>query len=63
MQLRSQITSFKHEDREALALVWDRMKEAIRNCPNHGMEEWLILHMFYNALRLKTNGLRIWRLP
>ena len=32
------------------------MKEAIRNCPNHGMEEWLILHMFYNALNpmLKT---------
>jgi hypothetical protein len=26
------------------------MKEAIRNCPNHGMEEWLILHMFYNGL-------------
>jgi hypothetical protein len=51
MQLRSQITDFKQEDREPLALVWDRMKEAIRNCPNHGMEEWLILHMFYNALR------------
>ena len=50
MQLHSQITSFKQEDREPLALAWDRMKEAIRNCPNHGMEEWLILHMFYNAL-------------
>ena len=22
----------------------------MRNCPNHGMEEWLILHLFYNAL-------------
>jgi hypothetical protein len=26
------------------------MKEEMRNCPNHGMEEWLILHLFYNAL-------------
>ena len=26
------------------------MKEAIRNYPNHGMEEWLLLHMFYNGL-------------
>ena len=56
MQLRSQITGFKQEEREPLALAWDRMKEAIRNCPNHGMEEWLILHMFYNGLNhmLKT---------
>ena len=22
----------------------------MRNCPNHGMEEWLILHVFYHAL-------------
>ena len=32
-----------------LALAWERMKEAIMNCPNHGMEEWLILHLFYNG--------------
>jgi hypothetical protein len=25
------------------------MKEFIRNYPNHRMEEWLILHLFYNA--------------
>ena len=50
MQLCSQITGFKQEEREPLALAWDRMKEAIRNYPNHGMEERLILHMFYNGL-------------
>ena len=26
------------------------MKEAVRSYPNHGMEEWLVLHLFYNAL-------------
>jgi hypothetical protein len=50
MQLRSHITGFKQEEREPLALAWDRLKEAIRNCLSHGMEECLILHMFYNGL-------------
>ena len=50
MQLRSNITGFRQEDREPLELAWERMKEFIRNCPNHGMEDWLILHLFYNAL-------------
>jgi hypothetical protein len=50
MQLRSKITGFRKEDRDPLALAWERMKESVRNCPNHGMEQWLILHSFYNAL-------------
>src|SRR5438105_3574770 len=50
MQLHSNITCFRQEEREPLALAWNRMKEAVRNCPNHGMEEWLIIHIFYNAL-------------
>ena len=28
----------------------DRIKEALTNCPNHGLDELLILHMFYNGL-------------
>jgi hypothetical protein len=50
MQLRSNITSFRQEEREQLALAWERMKESVRSYPNYGMEEWLILHLFYNAL-------------
>ena len=50
MQLRSNITGFRQEDREPLALAWGRMKEFVRNSPNHGMEDWLILHLFYDAL-------------
>jgi hypothetical protein len=38
MQLRSNIIGFRQEDREPLALAWERMKEFVRNCPNHGME-------------------------
>lgn len=56
MYLLSNITGFMQEDREPLGVGWDRMKEAIRNCHNHGMDVWLILHIFYNALNplLKT---------
>jgi hypothetical protein len=50
MQLHSNITGFKQEDREVLALAWERMKEATMNYPSHGMENWLFLHLFYNAL-------------
>ena len=50
MQLRSNITGFRQEEREPLVLAWERMKECIRNCSSHGMEDWLILHLFYNAL-------------
>ena len=46
MQLCSQITNFKQEEHEPLQM----MKDVVRNCPNHGMEEWLILHIFYNSL-------------
>jgi hypothetical protein len=50
MELRSNITGFRKEDHKPLALAWKMMKESIRNRTNHGMEEWLILYLFYNAL-------------
>src|SRR4051812_3193972 len=29
----------------------------MRNCPSHGMEDWLILHLFYNALNLVSKSM------
>ena len=57
MQLRSNITGFRQEEREPLALAWERMKECLRNYPNHGMEDWLILHLFYNALNTVSKSM------
>jgi hypothetical protein len=37
-QLRSNITCFRQEYHEPLALAWERMNESVRNCPNYGME-------------------------
>jgi hypothetical protein len=50
MQLQSNIIGFRQEDHEPLALAWERMNKSVRNCLNHGMDQWLILHLFYNAL-------------
>lgn len=61
MQPRANIIGFHQEDREPLAVAWDRMKEAVRNCPNHRMEEWLILHALYNALNPMSNKCLIQR--
>src|SRR4051812_45015865 len=29
----------------------------MRNCPSHGMEDWLILHLFYNALNTVSKSM------
>jgi hypothetical protein len=50
MQLQSNITGYRQEDSEPLAVAWERMEESVRNCPNHVMEQWLILPLYYNAL-------------
>ena len=36
MQLRSNINGFRQEEREPLALAWERMKECMRNVPVMG---------------------------
>jgi hypothetical protein len=69
MQLRSNITGFRQEDHEPLGLTWERMKESARNCTNHEMEQWLILHffimplilhLFYNTLEMSLR-IEMWR--
>jgi hypothetical protein len=50
MQVHSNIIGFRQENYDPLALAWESMKESVRNCPNHGMKEWLVLHLFYHAL-------------
>ena len=37
MQLRSNIIWFRQEEHEQLVLAWERMKEVVMSCPNHGM--------------------------
>lgn len=52
--LRSQINGFKHKDRESLFESWERYKDIMRLCPYHGIEQWIIIHTFYNGLLFNT---------
>ena len=52
--LRSQISDFRQKDNESLFDAWERYKDMLRLCPHHGLEEWLIIHTFYNGLLYNT---------
>jgi len=54
VQLRTQITRFTQKDGESLYDVWERFKEMLRLCPHHGLEKWLIIHIFHNGLLFTT---------
>lgn len=51
MKLEANVTGFLQEDREPLALAWDKVKGAVRNFPNHGKDEWLIFYKKINPHR------------
>jgi len=53
-RLRNEISSFMQVELESLFETWDRFKELLRRCPQHGFPEWIIMHTFYNALNPST---------
>ncbi|XP_058759534.1 uncharacterized protein LOC131632822 [Vicia villosa] len=52
--LRAQINGFRQKDNESLFEAWERYKDMLRLCPHHGLEEWLVIHTFYNGLLYNT---------
>ncbi|XP_024029937.1 uncharacterized protein LOC112094091 [Morus notabilis] len=49
-QLRSEIGSFCQNDFEPLYEAWERFKDLLRKCPQHGYDEWMLIDRFYNGL-------------
>ncbi|XP_073049416.1 uncharacterized protein [Primulina eburnea] len=41
---------------EVLYEAWERYKELLRKCPNHGYAEWVQIELFYNGLDGPTRG-------
>jgi hypothetical protein len=50
LQNRNSIISFWQNENEHVAMAWERIKQMLRTCPSHGVNEWTILHSFYNGL-------------
>jgi len=30
--------------------AWERFKDLLHLCPNHGLQQWMIIHAFYNGV-------------
>ncbi|XP_060962021.1 uncharacterized protein LOC115722590 [Cannabis sativa] len=56
-KLRADINNFTQHDSESLYEAWERFKDLLRKCPNHGIEKWLQVHNFYNGLMNETRTL------
>ena len=55
-QFRAKITQFQQIDQETLYDAWDRFKELLRKCPQHGYELSAQVK-FYNGLNYSTRTL------
>ncbi|XP_063941434.1 uncharacterized protein LOC135149611 [Daucus carota subsp. sativus] len=49
-KLRNDISNFRQEDDESLHDAWKRFKRLQRQCPHHGIPDWLLIQTFYNGL-------------
>ncbi|KAK8997958.1 hypothetical protein V6N11_012493 [Hibiscus sabdariffa] len=52
--LRSEITSFRQEDDEAMHEAWEHYRDLFRRCPMHGLPEWTQVSIFYNSINTPT---------
>ncbi|XP_073019282.1 uncharacterized protein [Primulina eburnea] len=55
-QLKIEIITFRQTDFEQLYEAWERYKDLLRKCPNHGFEDWVQIELFYNGLNGQTRG-------
>ncbi|XP_073034851.1 uncharacterized protein [Primulina eburnea] len=53
-QLKIEISTFRQTEFEQLYEAWERYKELLRRCPNHGFEDWVQIELFYNGLNGQT---------
>ncbi|XP_024021730.1 uncharacterized protein LOC112091702 [Morus notabilis] len=53
-KLRNDITSFQQADGESLYEAWERFKELLGKCPQHGIPHWIQIETFYNGLNGQT---------
>ncbi|XP_073017923.1 uncharacterized protein [Primulina eburnea] len=52
--LKIEISTFRQTDFEQLYEAWERYKDLLRKCPNHGFEDWVQIELFYNGLNGQT---------
>ena len=56
-QFKAKITQFQQGEQETLYDAWDRFKELLRRCPQHGYELSAQVQIFYNGQNYSTRAL------
>ena len=54
--MRHAIETFYQQPNEHFHESWDRFKEAIRKCPNHGIPRFRLIQYFYNGISDQARG-------
>ena len=54
--VRGKISNFQQSSLESIPEVWERLQDYIQACLHHGIEDWLVLHNFYEGLTPMSNG-------
>ncbi|KAI4353638.1 hypothetical protein L6164_002570 [Bauhinia variegata] len=49
-KLWTKIVNFTQFDRESLYDAWERFEELFKKCAHHGMQDWLVMQVFYRSL-------------
>ncbi|XP_057251768.1 uncharacterized protein LOC130591846 [Beta vulgaris subsp. vulgaris] len=50
-KFRNEISGFQQHELESPYEAWQRYKALQRQCPHHGIPEWLLIQTFYNGLK------------
>ncbi|KAJ9128494.1 hypothetical protein P3X46_034954 [Hevea brasiliensis] len=56
-RLRLELNTFRQKKGESLYDAWERYKDLQRECPHHGIEDWLLVQNFYNGLLPSTRSI------
>ncbi|KAG9446985.1 hypothetical protein H6P81_013113 [Aristolochia fimbriata] len=57
IKLHNVISNFMQEHDEQLYEAWERFKELLKKCPNHGIPLWMQIETFYNGITVSTRNL------
>ncbi|KAK4267618.1 hypothetical protein QN277_024372 [Acacia crassicarpa] len=57
VQLKGEITTFQQKPGESTYDAWDRFKDILRRCPQHGLVKWVQIETFYKGLDTQTRSL------
>ena len=52
--LRGEVAQFRQMDFKPLYEAWERFKDLIWRCPQHGYQDWFQIQLFYNGLNGQT---------